>query len=64
MSWGIYGKDYTVNELLDIILKDEIYYQKDNGGVTFSGGEAMFQIKELVPLLKILHDKKIYCRQF
>lgn len=56
---GIYGKDYTVNELLDIILKDEIYYQKDNGGVTFSGGEAMFQIKELVPLLKILHDKKI-----
>ena len=35
------------------ILKDEPYYQT-GGGVTFSGGEPLLQIKNLEPLLKRL----------
>ncbi|WP_296890823.1 hypothetical protein [uncultured Methanobrevibacter sp.] len=34
--------------------KDEPYYQT-GGGVTFSGGEPLLQIKDLEPLLKRLN---------
>lgn len=43
-AYGKYGKDYTADELIEIILKDKDYYDNSNGGVTFSGGEAMNQI--------------------
>lgn len=42
----------------DEILKDEPYY-KTGGGVTFSGGEPLLQIKDLEPLLKSLKNKNI-----
>ena len=38
------------------ILKDEIYYDDGKGGVTFSGGEPLLQIKSLDPLLNNLKD--------
>ena len=41
------------------ILKDEIYYDDGKGGVTFSGGEPLLQIKSLDPLLNNLKDKGI-----
>lgn len=34
-------KDYSVDELMTEILKDEIFYDQSGGGVTFSGGEPM-----------------------
>jgi len=43
-AYGKYGKKYTVDELVEIILKDKEYYDNSNGGVTFSGGEALDQI--------------------
>ena len=47
----ICGKEYLVEEVLDIISKDKDYYG-DNGGATFSGGECMLQIDFLEELLK------------
>ena len=41
------------------ILKDEIYYDDGKGGVAFSGGEPLLQIKSLDPLLNNLKDKGI-----
>ena len=41
------------------ILKDEVFYSENNGGVTFSGGEPLLQIRELEPLLKSLRSKNI-----
>ena len=41
------------------ILKDEVFYIENNGGVTFSGGEPLLQIRELEPLLKSLKSKNI-----
>lgn len=35
------GKDYTVEELMKILEKDEAYYQVSGGGITFSGGEPL-----------------------
>lgn len=34
------GKSYTVDDVMDIILKDKDYYDDSNGGVTLSGGEV------------------------
>lgn len=58
-AFGIYGKDYTDSELLDEILKDYVYMEKC-GGVTFSGGEALLQFKELETVLKQLKKKNIH----
>lgn len=53
-----YGKEYTCQELFDEIIKDKIYYGKD-GGVTFSGGEPLWHIKEIEPLLKKIKENNI-----
>ena len=37
----IAGRDYTVKELVNELLKDQIFYEESGGGVTFSGGEVM-----------------------
>ncbi len=39
----IAGSEYTVEELADLLIKDEPFYRHSGGGVTFSGGEpAMY----------------------
>ena len=48
-----FGKYISLDELEAEILTDEPYYQT-GGGVTFSGGEPLLQIKDLEPLLKRL----------
>ena len=35
------GKEYTVEELLKELKKDEMFYEESGGGVTLSGGEVM-----------------------
>jgi len=37
------GYTITVDEVIAEILKDRIFYEKSNGGVTFSGGEPLLQ---------------------
>lgn len=53
-----FGRDISLDDLEYEILKDQDYY-KTGGGVTFSGGEPILQIKNLEPLLKSLTSKKI-----
>lgn len=50
---GIYGKDISFDEIYDEIVKDRVFYE-NNGGVTFSGGEALLYVDELLPLMKKL----------
>ena len=68
---GIYGKWYTPDELYVEVIRDKVFYgncsstlydsESSNyldslpGGVTFSGGECMLQMKELKPLLERLN---------
>lgn len=54
-----FAYDISLEELEKEILKDEIFYDNGKGGVTFSGGEPLLQIKELEPLLKSLKEKCI-----
>lgn len=37
----VYGKEYSLSELFDVITLDKPYYDATGGGVTFSGGECM-----------------------
>lgn len=50
------GRDVTVKEVLDEILKDSVYYRLSGGGVTLSGGECLFQPEFAVALLKATHS--------
>lgn len=55
---GIYGKEYTVEEVFNEVIKDKPFYG-DNGGVTFSGGEPLLQAQMLLPLLQMLKNENI-----
>jgi len=57
---SVIGKEWTVDEVVSECIKDKIYYQKDNGGVTFSGGEATLQYDFLLELAKSLKEVGIH----
>ena len=46
------GTWYGTEELLDIAEKDQIFYHRNNGGITLSGGEVLGQPEALLKLLK------------
>jgi pyruvate formate lyase activating enzyme len=48
----ICGREYTLDEVVNEILRDQSFYENSNGGVTFSGGECMLQIDFLAALLE------------
>lgn len=52
------GKDYDIEELVQMVLKMKPYFGK-KGGVTVSGGEPLLQAKELIPFFKRLKEEKI-----
>ncbi len=56
---GIFGYDIEPEKLLQEIRKDKSYYQVNQGGVTFSGGEPLLQIQALEPVLKKLKEENI-----
>ncbi|AFM25060.1 glycyl-radical enzyme activating protein [Desulfomonile tiedjei] len=54
------GDAYTVDELLEILLRDENYYAASGGGVTFSGGECTMHMGFLTKLARALKDQGIH----
>lgn len=54
------GKDYTEQEIMEEILKDEVFYKTSGGGVTFSGGEPLMQKDTIVSLAKQLKQRNIH----
>ena len=47
-----------VSEVMDEILKDEAFYRKSGGGVTFSGGEPFMQSEFLKALAKNVRNQE------
>lgn len=56
----IIGRETTVKELIKEIEKDVILYDSSGGGVTFSGGEPLFQPLFLKEALKECKNRKIH----
>jgi len=56
-----YGSFMTVNEVIQEIEKDGIFYFHSGGGVTISGGEPLMQADFVLELLKECRKKGIHC---
>jgi len=54
------GRDVTVEEVLDELLNDRVYYETSGGGVTLSGGEPTMQPEFAFELLRSLHEANIH----
>ena len=53
------GKYVTVDELVAELLKDKVFYQTSNGGVTFSGGEPLWQAGFVASVAKRMKEEGI-----
>ena len=56
----VYGRFYTVDELMVEILKDKPFYEKSGGGVTLTGGEPFLQNEFIYLLCSELKKEKIH----
>jgi len=56
----IIGRNISVEEILEIVLKDKPFYENSGGGATISGGEPTMQINFLLDLLKALKKQGIH----
>ena len=45
------GREWTVGEVMDLVLRDRIFYEESGGGLTVSGGEPLMQPAFLEALL-------------
>ena len=58
-TWIMKDKNYSQEELINKILRNKNYY-KNNGGVTFSGGEPLLQYDFLLEICKKLKQENIH----
>ena len=56
----IAGKEYTVDEVVKVVLQDKVFYKQSGGGVTVSGGEPLMQIDFVEELLRRLKEEGIH----
>ena len=55
----VYGREYELEELVEILLQDELFFKNSGGGVTLSGGECLAQPDFAVALSKKLYERGI-----
>ena len=55
------GREVTVGEVLEVVLRDEPYYGASGGGLTLSGGEPLFQPDFAAALLAAAKDRRLHC---
>jgi len=51
----VIGQEWTTTDLMTELLKDRVFYEESDGGVTFSGGEPLMQpafLKEMLALCR------------
>ena len=55
----VYGREYELDDLVEILLQDEAFFKNSGGGVTLSGGECLAQPDFAVALSRKLYDRGI-----
>jgi pyruvate formate lyase activating enzyme len=56
----MYGKAWSIDELVELIQRDSAYYDATGGGVTFSGGECMLYPEYISEMAKRCHGSGIH----
>ncbi len=56
----IIGKEKTVDEIIEIVLRDKDYYNNSGGGITISGGEPMMQFEFTKQILEGSKENSIH----
>lgn len=51
------GRDVTVKEVMEEVLKDRVYFRRTGGGLTLSGGESLCQPDFATALLRAAKEK-------
>ena len=51
---------YELDQLVELLLRDKVYYEVSGGGVTLSGGEPTFHIDYVSQLLRKLKEHGIH----
>ena len=55
----VFGREYELDDLVEILMQDEPFFQNSGGGVTLSGGECLAQPDFAIALARTLYDKGI-----
>lgn len=55
------GERKSVDEVLDVVAKDSLFYDHSQGGMTLSGGEPLSQPEFVTALLKEAKRRRIHC---
>lgn len=54
------GCEATVQEVIDTVLQDEVFYEESGGGITLSGGEMLMQPEFACELLKAAKEEGLH----
>jgi len=57
---AVMGKDYTPEELFDIVKRDLEFYHESGGGITVSGGEPLLNVDFLVDFFDLCKSFEIH----
>lgn len=60
-TWNVNsGTKYSVQDVIEKIMRSKSYFEASNGGVTISGGEPLLQARFLIELFKELKKQNIH----
>jgi pyruvate formate lyase activating enzyme len=54
------GREATVDDVMETVLKDTAYYRRSKGGITLSGGEPLFQADFAAEILQACKNRAIH----
>lgn len=54
------GKQYSVDDLVEVAAKERVFFEHSGGGVTFSGGEPLMQYRFLKSALSAMREAGIH----
>lgn len=54
------GEEKSVQEIIDVVLRDKPFYEESGGGLTLSGGEPLMQYDFALSILKLAKAKGIH----